>query len=53
LTIFNSQGQVIEKAPIEITDERIALNIQAQAAGMYNVILTNGKKSYSGKIIFK
>jgi hypothetical protein len=53
LTIFNSQGKVIEKAPIEITDEKISLNIQAQAAGMYNVILTNGKKSYSGKIIFK
>jgi hypothetical protein len=53
LTIFNSQGKVIEKAPIEITDEKISLNIQAQAAGMYNVILTNGKKSYSGKIVFK
>lgn len=53
LTIINSQGKVIQKVPVEITEERISLNIQAQAAGMYNVILTNGKKSYTGKIVFK
>ncbi len=53
LTIFDSQGKVIQKAIVEINEDKISLDIRAQATGMYNVILTNGKKSYSGKIIFR
>jgi hypothetical protein len=53
LTIFDSQGKVIQKGPVEIAEEKIFLDIQSQATGLYNVILTNGKKNYSGKIIFK
>ena len=53
LFIYNTQGKLIQKALIEIEGERISLNISAEAAGMYNVILSNGKKNYTGKIIFK
>jgi len=53
LLLFDSQGRLIQQAPVDNkTDGKIKLNIEAQAKGMYNVILSNGKKSYSGKIIF-
>ena len=52
LSIFNSQGKLIQKVPIENFEGKISLNIQSEAKGMYNVILTNGRKNYSGKIIF-
>jgi hypothetical protein len=53
LTIFNTQGKVIQNDLVEITSDKISLDIQAQATGMYNVIMTNGKKNYTGKIILK
>jgi len=53
LQVFDSQGRLVQQTPVEITDGKIKLNIEAQAKGMYNAILSNGKKSYSGKIIFK
>ncbi|MCX6248572.1 MAG: T9SS type A sorting domain-containing protein [Bacteroidetes bacterium] len=53
LKLFDSQGKVIQKVPVIITEGKITFDIRAQATGMYNVILSNGKKSYTGKIIFK
>jgi hypothetical protein len=53
LQVFDSQGRLVQQAPVEITDGKIRLNIEAQAKGTYTVILSNGKKSYSGKIIFR
>ncbi len=53
LNIFDGQGKLIQKVPVEIFGNRIGINIQAEAKGIYNVILSNGKKSYSGKIVFK
>jgi len=53
LQVFDSQGRLVQQAPVEITDGKITLNIETQAKGMYNAILSNGKKSYSGKIIFR
>jgi hypothetical protein len=51
LSIYNSQGKTIEQVPVEIISEKISLNISAEAKGIYNVLLTNGTKSYSGKIL--
>ena len=53
LIVFDAQGKVIEKVPVEIIEDHIFLNIQAQATGIYDVVLTNGKKTYIGKIVFK
>jgi hypothetical protein len=53
LKVFDSQGRLVQQAPMEITDGKIKLNIEAQAKGMYNAILSNGRKSYSGKIVFR
>ena len=53
LIIFDSSGKIIQNVPVRMTDGKISLNIEAEAAGMYNVILSNGKKTYTGKIIFE
>ena len=51
LQIFDSQGKVIKKIPIEVSDEKIGVDISEEAKGIYHVILSNGKKTYSGTII--
>jgi len=53
LQVFDLQGKLIQQAPIEIIQGKIKLNIEAQAKGTYTAILSNGKKNYTGKIIFK
>jgi hypothetical protein len=53
LQIFDLQGKLIQQSAIEITDGKIKLDIQAQAKGMYTAVLSNGKKSYTGKIVFE
>jgi hypothetical protein len=52
LQIFDSQGKVIQKIPIEVSDKKIGVDISEEAKGIYHVILSNGKKNYSGMIIF-
>ena len=53
LQVFDTRGRLIQQAPIEKADGKIKLNIEAQAKGSYTAILGNGKKSYTGKIIFR
>ena len=53
LQIFDLNGRLIQQEPVVVTDGKIKLNIEAQAKGVYTAILTNGKKSYSGKIVFE
>jgi hypothetical protein len=53
LQIFDNNGKMIQNIPVIMDQEKISLNISAVARGMYNAILSNGKKSYSGKIVFE
>jgi len=53
LEIYDQAGRLIQKAQLNIFGDSIELDISAQAKGMYNAILSNGKKYYSGKIIFE
>ncbi|MCX6267090.1 MAG: T9SS type A sorting domain-containing protein [Bacteroidetes bacterium] len=53
LQVFDSQGKLIQQAPVEKVDGKIKLNIEAQARGTYTALLANRTKSYSGKIIFR
>ncbi len=53
LNIFDSQGRLIQKMPVESGEHKIGINLQAEAKGIYNAILSNGKKSYSGRIVVK
>jgi hypothetical protein len=52
LSIYNNQGKLIQQNPALIIGDKISLNISAEAKGIYTAILTDGKKNYTGKIIF-
>jgi len=52
LSIYDSQGKLIQSVPVDTVEGKLSLNIEAEAKGIYNVILTNGRKNYSGKIVF-
>jgi hypothetical protein len=53
LSIYNNQGKLIQKTSVEIIGDRVSLNIAAQAKGIYTAMLTNGKKNYTGKVVFR
>lgn len=53
LQIFDLNGKLMQQTPVQIHQEQVKVNIQAEAKGMYNVVLSNGKRLYRGKIIFE
>ena len=52
LYIYDSQGRLVQQAAIQEAEGTYRLNIRAQAAGIYQAVLSNGTKRYSGKIVF-
>ena len=53
LQIYDLKGKLVQQSKVEPSEGNISLNIEARAKGMYTAILSNGKKSYSGKIVFE
>jgi hypothetical protein len=53
LSIYDSKGKLIQQIPVQMNEGKIKLNLEAEAKGVYNVTLSNGKKSYNGKIVFE
>jgi hypothetical protein len=53
LSIYSSQGKLIQQIPVNTSEEKIKINLEAEASGIYNAVLSNGSKSYSGKIVFE
>ncbi len=53
LFVYDQQGRLLKEASIEMEAEKIKLNLEALAKGMYTAVISNGKKKYSGKIIFQ
>ena len=53
LTIFDALGAVVQRVPLTIQEDRIRLDISAEAKGMYHVELVDGKRRYSGTIVFQ
>jgi len=51
LDIYNEAGKIISSNTINLQKEDIKLDIAAHANGIYPVRLSNGNKSYFGKII--
>ncbi|MFZ1332197.1 MAG: T9SS type A sorting domain-containing protein, partial [Flavobacteriales bacterium] len=51
LTIYNAQGQVVQQAPLLVSNGTVQLDIQAQAKGVYMVELLDGAQRYSGTIV--
>ena len=52
LYVYESQGRLIQQSAIQRTSETYRLDIQAQASGVYQAVLTDGRRSVSGRIVF-
>ncbi len=53
LQIFDNNGKLIQQQNVVMEEEKIKINLEAEAKGVYNVTLGNKKKSYGGKILFE
>jgi hypothetical protein len=53
LQIFDNTGKLLQQTKVEMMQEKIKVNLEEEAMGIYNVTLSNGKKSYNGKIVFE
>lgn len=53
LSIYDNKGKLIQQKTLEMNDGNIKLNLEQEAKGVYNVVLSNNKKSYNGKIVFE
>ncbi|TRZ53011.1 T9SS C-terminal target domain-containing protein [bacterium] len=53
LFVYDMTGKLVRKVPVKIKDEKLTFDIQAQAKGVYQAVLTNYWKRYTGKIIFE
>lgn len=53
LTIYDVSGKIIQQQQVQIAQEKIKINLEAEAKGVYQVTLGNAKKIYSGKIVFE
>lgn len=53
LLIYDSQGKLIQQTPIEWAGEKVVVNIQQEAKGIYNAVLQNDNMRFTGKIVFE
>ena len=53
LSIYDNTGKLIQQTTLQMNDGIIKLNLEAEAKGTYNVILSNSSKAYNGKIVFE
>jgi hypothetical protein len=53
LYIHDAQGRLVQSIPLRQEEGRVALDIRAQAKGMYPVHVTDGRQRYSGTIVFE
>ena len=53
LRIYDGTGKLIQQKQLEMNGGKIKLNLDQEAKGIYNVTLSNGRKIYTGKIIFQ
>lgn len=53
LLVYDNAGKLILQQEINMQEEKISLNLEARDKGIYQAVLTNGKKKYSGKVVFE
>ncbi|HRH65728.1 MAG TPA: T9SS type A sorting domain-containing protein [Bacteroidia bacterium] len=53
LQIFDNTGRMIQQTQVIMSEDKVRVNLEAEAKGIYNVTLSNKKKSYQGKIVFE
>jgi len=44
---------MIQQTQVIMNEDKVRVNLEAEAKGIYNVTLSNKKKSYQGKIVFE
>lgn len=53
LKVYGQKGELLKFIQFELNSEVITLNMEPKATGVYTAILSNGKKQFSGKIVFE
>lgn len=51
LRIYDCLGKLIQQVQVESNSDKILLDIQSPAKGIYNAVLTNGSSRYTGRIV--
>jgi hypothetical protein len=53
LKLYDSKGNLLQSEEITPQTESLQLNLEQEAKGIYLVTLTDGKKKYSGRVVFQ
>lgn len=53
LRVMDSQGRTVEEEILNMRQPRIKIDLRAYATGIYTATLSNGRKVYSGRIVFQ
>jgi len=53
LSVYDASGVLVQQIELHNEGEDFSFKLEQKAKGVYLVVLSNGKKSYRGKIVFK
>ncbi|HKC37704.1 MAG TPA: T9SS type A sorting domain-containing protein, partial [Chitinophagaceae bacterium] len=53
LQIFDNTGKLLQQIPVQMDNEKVRLNLEQEARGVYHITLSNGRKKYNGTIVFE
>ncbi|TXI75648.1 MAG: T9SS type A sorting domain-containing protein [Flavobacteriales bacterium] len=53
LSVYDNTGQLVQRAPLQFSENGLVLDIRAQARGVYHVELGDGQQRYTGTIVFE
>ncbi|MBM3404408.1 MAG: T9SS type A sorting domain-containing protein [Bacteroidetes bacterium] len=53
LRIYDQMGKLVQEVKVANAEGTLRFDIRAQAKGLYHATLSNGRKVYSGKIVFE
>ncbi len=51
LGIYNSTGGVVKDEPVDISNNRLSIDIGSVQKGIYSVTLSSGQKRYTGRVV--
>ncbi len=53
LSIVDQNGHLVQRVPVVYSTQGVAIDIRAQAQGIYHVELSDGRQRYTGRIVFE
>lgn len=53
LSVYDNTGHLVQRAPLQFSENGLVLDIRAQARGVYHVELGDGQQRYTGTIVFE